>query len=119
MKAYFALVGTSLAFALALIFAAPVKADPIGDLFDALFAASPAASLDRHSVASFRGGQSMLASYYGGGGRERLNAQTASGERFNPNGFTAAHRTLPFGALLSVCFRGCATVRVNDRGPSA
>lgn len=61
----------------------------------------------------------MIASYYGGGGRERLNALTASGERFNPEGFTAAHRTLHFGTRLQVCYRGCVTVRVNDRGPAA
>lgn len=57
-----------------------------------------------------------VASHYGVGdgygGRK-----TASGERMNPNAMTAAHRTLPFGARLHVCYRGCVTVTVNDRGP--
>ena len=43
--------------------------------------------------------------------------RTASGERFNPNGMTAAHRSLPFGTRLRVCHRGCITVRISDRGP--
>jgi len=43
---------------------------------------------------------------------------TASGERFHPNGLTAAHRTLPLGTRLRVCHRGrCVVCRVNDRGP--
>lgn len=54
---------------------------------------------------------SMLASFYWQG------TQTASGERFNPDGMTAAHRTLPFGTRLRVCYRGCVVVRINDRGP--
>ena len=45
--------------------------------------------------------------------------RTANGERFNQNALTAAHRTLPFGTRLKVCFRRCAVVRVNDRGPYA
>lgn len=59
------------------------------------------------SVASER----MVASYYWHG------ARTANGERFNPEGMTAAHKTWPFGTKVEVCFRGCVTVRINDRGP--
>ncbi|HEY8581221.1 MAG TPA: septal ring lytic transglycosylase RlpA family protein [Beijerinckiaceae bacterium] len=47
-------------------------------------------------------------------------ARTASGERFNPNGLTAAHRSLPFGTKLRVTNRSngrSVVVRVNDRGP--
>lgn len=58
----------------------------------------------------------LIASWYGGG--EYLNARTANGERFRPMGFTTAHRTLPFGTRLRVCFARCAIVRVNDRGPA-
>lgn len=58
-----------------------------------------------------------LVSYYGGG--ERLAARTANGDRFHAGGLTAAHRSLPFGTRLRVCYRGCAVVRVNDRGPAA
>jgi rare lipoprotein A len=44
---------------------------------------------------------------------------TASGEVFDPYGFTAAHRTLPFGTQLSVRYGGRSVlVTVNDRGPS-
>lgn len=58
-------------------------------------------------------GETMCASYYGSESGNR----TANGERFNPSGLTAAHRTLPFGTHLRVCYRGCVVVRVNDRGP--
>ena len=56
-----------------------------------------------------------LASWYGGG--EKLASRTANGERFNKWGLTAASRTLPMGTKLEVCYRGCAVVRINDRGP--
>jgi rare lipoprotein A len=55
-----------------------------------------------------------VASYYSSG------ARTANGEQFNPNEFTAAHRTLPFGTKLrvtNVSTGQSVTVRVNDRGP--
>ena len=56
-----------------------------------------------------------LASWYGGGFRGSL---TASGEVFDPNSYTAAHRTLPFGTQLTVRYAGRAVqVTVNDRGP--
>jgi rare lipoprotein A len=56
-----------------------------------------------------------LASWYGGGFRGSL---TASGEVFDPNDFTAAHRTLPFGTQLTVSYKGRSVqVTVNDRGP--
>lgn len=43
---------------------------------------------------------------------------TANGEKFNPNGLTAAHKTLPFGTRLKVTFKGKSViVRINDRGP--
>jgi rare lipoprotein A len=43
---------------------------------------------------------------------------TANGERFNPDGLTAAHRTLPFGTKVRVTYRGrSVVVRINDRGP--
>ena len=44
--------------------------------------------------------------------------RTASGEKFNPNALTAAHKTLPFGTLLRVTHKGKSViVRINDRGP--
>ena len=56
-----------------------------------------------------------LASYYG---PELAGQPTASGEPFNPYGFTAAHRTLPLGTKLIVSYGGRSVeVVVNDRGP--
>ena len=57
------------------------------------------------------------ASWYGPGFHGR---RTASGERFDMHGFTAAHKTLPFGTLVRV--RSLVTgaevdVRITDRGP--
>jgi rare lipoprotein A len=54
------------------------------------------------------------ASYYGRGFAGR---KTASGERYDPNGLTAAHKTLPFGTRIRVSRPGgpSVTVRVNDR----
>ncbi|ADU50148.1 rare lipoprotein A [Thermaerobacter marianensis DSM 12885] len=58
--------------------------------------------------------QTWTASWYG----EESGSVTASGERFDPQAMTAAHRTLPFGTRLEVCYGGrCVVVRVNDRGP--
>lgn len=45
---------------------------------------------------------------------------TASGERFRPNGLTAAHRHLPFGTYVRVTNTRTGRsviVRINDRGP--
>jgi peptidoglycan lytic transglycosylase len=53
-------------------------------------------------------------------GHELTGNRTASGERFNPNGLTAAHRSLPFGTCLRVGnpkTGRTVSVRVNDRGP--
>ena len=57
---------------------------------------------------------SVITSWYGPGFNGNL---TASGERYNQNALTAAHKTLPFGTKLKVCFKRCAVVRVTDRGP--
>ena len=46
--------------------------------------------------------------------------KTASGECFNPQAMTAAHRSLPFGVMVRVVNAGngkSVTVRINDRGP--
>ena len=56
----------------------------------------------------------MLASWYGPGFHGRL---TANGEVYDQMAATAAHKTLPFGTKLLVCYDGCITVRINDRGP--
>jgi len=46
--------------------------------------------------------------------------KTASGERFNQLGNTAAHKQLPFGSrvkVTNVSNGESVTVRINDRGP--
>lgn len=63
------------------------------------------------------GGQVVIVSWYGPGFHGH---QTASGERFDQNDLTAAHRSLPFGTrvLVTNLANGrSVTVRVNDRGP--
>jgi rare lipoprotein A (peptidoglycan hydrolase) len=55
--------------------------------------------------------------YYGGSDR-LCGRRTASGGVLNCGAMTAAHRTLPFGTVLSVQSRGRSIqVTVNDRGP--
>lgn len=47
-------------------------------------------------------------------------ARTATGERYRPDGITAAHRSLPFGTKVRVQNRRTGRsviVRINDRGP--
>ena len=59
--------------------------------------------------------QTGMASYYKRGKR------TANGERFNPHGYTAAHRTLPFGTKVRVTCVDTGkqvVVTINDRGPA-
>jgi hypothetical protein len=53
-------------------------------------------------------------------GAAHAGNRTASGERFDPDGMTAAHRSLPFGTRLRVTDPSTGRsviVRVNDRGP--
>lgn len=60
---------------------------------------------------------SGLASWYGPGFNGR---RSASGEIFNQNAMTAAHRTLPFGTRVRVTnpeTGQSVVVRINDRGP--
>ena len=60
---------------------------------------------------------SGIASWYG---RPFHGRRTASGERYNMNAMTAAHRTLPFGTWVRVERRDNGRrvqVRINDRGP--
>lgn len=57
------------------------------------------------------------ASFYG---HELAGNRTANGERFNPMGMTAAHRTLPLGSKIKVTNKSngqSVIVRINDRGP--
>ena len=59
---------------------------------------------------------SGVAAYYS----KDYSGRTASGERYDPNKFTCAHRTLPFGTRVLVTdarTHRSVTVTVNDRGP--
>ena len=52
----------------------------------------------------------------------QMGTKTASGERYNPDGLTVAHRTYPFGTLLKLTNpenNKTVIARVNDRGPFA
>jgi rare lipoprotein A len=54
-------------------------------------------------------------------GRKFAGRRTASGEHFDPDALTMAHKTLPFGTLVKVTNsknKKSVTLRVNDRGPT-
>lgn len=63
------------------------------------------------------GGEVGVASYYA----DRFHGRrTASGERYDRNAFTAAHRRLPFGThvqVINLDNGNTVDVRINDRGP--
>jgi rare lipoprotein A len=89
----------------------------IGEMADEVppSAAAPRPSLLAGEVPrEFQRGQ---ASWYG----PRFNGRrTASGERFDMQEFTAAHRTLPFGTMVrvhSLVNGRDVDVRITDRGP--
>ena len=58
--------------------------------------------------------QSVIVSWY------KHGRVTANGERFNPNGLTVAHKSLPFGTKVRFTNPNTGSsvvLRVNDRGP--
>ena len=86
--------------------------------------ASPLAKPDASTpavgtVKTHRWFQIGRASWYGRGFQGK---RTATGERFDMNSLTCAHRTLPLGSWLRVTNlsnKRSTFVRVNDRGPYA
>jgi len=71
---------------------------------------------DANASMGSTGGHSFagVASFYG----NESGSKTASGQRFNQNAMTCAHRSLPFGTKLRVTHGGqSVVVTVNDRGP--
>ncbi len=77
--------------------------------------AAPAAA---PAAAATSGASEGKVAYYG---RKFAGRKTASGERFDPNAMTMAHKTLPFGTLVRVTNvknKKSVVVRVNDRGPT-
>jgi rare lipoprotein A len=71
---------------------------------------------DANAAIPSGGGRSFsgVASFYG----NESGSKTASGQRFDQNALTAAHRSLPFGTKLRVTHGGRSViVTINDRGP--
>ena len=91
-----------------------VMASPVvSELLPVLTLAGPAPQATAEAVAPEQGGASWYARHFQG-------RRTASGERYDQNELTAAHKTLPFGTVVRV--RSEVTgqeidVRINDRGP--
>ncbi len=102
-------LGTAMLLALASSQAAAWPAAPL-DIH-----AAPATAVARHAAHR----RSGIASYYA----HRLDGRmTASGDAYDENALTAAHRTLPFGTRLRVTNLMNARsiiVMVTDRGPFA
>ena len=85
---------------------AAVGGSSAGSWLNANAAITPSSGTGR----SFSG----MASFYG----NESGSKTASGQRFNQNAMTAAHRSLPFGTKLRVTHGGrSVVVTINDRGP--
>jgi len=85
-----------------------------GPVFTRSYSGSPRPQLDLPSPGTVR---YYTASWYGGKFHGR---RTASGERYDKHGLTAAHKSLPFGTRLKVTYPktgGSVLVTVNDRGP--
>ncbi|MDL2336671.1 MAG: septal ring lytic transglycosylase RlpA family protein [Pseudomonadota bacterium] len=91
---------------------APAASEPAA----ATATAAPAASSTATASADSSDGK---VAYYG---RKFAGRKTASGQRFNPDALTMAHKTLPFGTKVKVTNvknGKSVVVRVNDRGPTA
>ncbi len=87
-------------------------------LFLVIAACSHSAAPKRTAAGGGRSGvQDGMASWYGG---SLHGGPTASGERFDKNAMTAAHRTLPMNTRVRVTSKRngrTVEVRINDRGP--
>lgn len=60
--------------------------------------------------------ETCVASWYGA----ESGPRTASGERFRPDGISCAHKTRPFGQVVTVRLLSsgrAVSCRINDRGP--
>ena len=108
---FLAASATALLLATASLSQAQPAADP------AAGASSPAAAAAPAKASNAESSEGKVAYY----GRKFAGRKTASGERFNPNAMTMAHKTLPFGTMVRVTNlknKKSVVVRVNDRGPS-
>jgi rare lipoprotein A len=80
-------------------------------------AASLVGSAGAGFAAEAKPGQSGIASVYYYSAKM---SRTASGQKMNPHGMNAAHRSLPFGTAVKVLNRRngrSVVVTINDRGP--
>jgi rare lipoprotein A len=71
------------------------------------------------TIISAQSTKQMTASYYH---QKFVGRKTASGEVYNSDSLTTAHRTLPMGTrlmLINETTQDTVIVRVNDRGPYA
>ena len=72
------------------------------------------AAVTAGASAALANAQTGIASWY------KMGTVTANGEAYNPDGLTAAHRSLPFGTIVEVKNLGNGRIvrlRINDRGP--
>jgi len=100
------LVKKNRCFVIAFVAFMPVLVPPIGT------AQSPPASVGASS-----GPMRGICVYYSDTFQGHI---LASGERYDKEALTAAHRTLPFGTMVKVTHLGnkkSVVVRINDRGP--
>lgn len=103
----------ALTTALACLLATGVEITPSLARLHATDLRGEAVAFARATKADFRSASSGIASVYHGG-------VTATGEHMDPNAMTAAHKTLPFGSMVTVINHHngrSATIRINDRGP--
>ncbi len=80
-------------------------------------APAPLASTSYYSPRTYRTTHTEVASWYGPGFAGR---RTSNGEIYNPEGLTAASKTLPLGSHVRVTNPDTGrsvVVRINDRGP--
>ena len=99
-------------FSMAVFAQAPAPAPATAPAPEAAAPAAPA------TAAAPAGTESGRIAWYG---KKFKGRKTASGERYNPNAMTMAHKSLPFGTKVKVTnpANGHSVVlRVNDRGPS-
>jgi len=99
-------------FSMAVFGQAPAPAPATAPAPEAAAPATPA------TAAAPAGTESGRIAWYG---KKFKGRKTASGERYNPNAMTMAHKSLPFGTKVKVTnpANGHSVVlRVNDRGPT-
>jgi len=92
-----------------------VKRQSIAIFLSAAFLAACHTTMPRAYGPGFT--ETGLASWYGA---DFHHKRTANGERFDMNGLTAAHRSLPFDSYVrvtNVANGRSVVVRINDRGP--